>query len=155
MRHLQLFNVIIKQVFHKWTSIIQKLKTTVFDPMQNFMLNQPYSMYDFGWCHLEMMLESCLYLPEGWICLNQAWALLGIWINDRLVASMDHKHALCSSVIYQTFDFVHNGRKCFIWDKERKSLFHTSVPLTTVYSAPRVTNVGPFKASPANINTNT
>ena len=23
-------------------------------PMQNFMLNQPYSMYDFGWCNLEM-----------------------------------------------------------------------------------------------------
>ena len=22
-------------------------------------------------------VESCLYLPEGWICLNQAWALLG------------------------------------------------------------------------------
>ncbi len=21
-------------------------------------------------------VESCLYLPEGWICLNQAWALL-------------------------------------------------------------------------------
>ncbi len=24
-------------------------------------------------------VESCLYLLEGWICLNQAWALLGIW----------------------------------------------------------------------------
>ncbi len=22
-------------------------------------------------------VESCLHLPEGWICLNQAWALLG------------------------------------------------------------------------------
>ncbi len=42
-------------------------------------------MYDFGWYNLEMDawvnhemdVESCLYLPEGWICLNQAWALLG------------------------------------------------------------------------------
>ena len=23
-------------------------------------------------------IESCLFMPEGWICLNQAWALLGI-----------------------------------------------------------------------------
>ncbi len=29
---------------------------------------------------LKWMLESCLYLPEGWICLNQAWALLGYLI---------------------------------------------------------------------------
>ncbi len=27
-------------------------------------------------------VESCLFLPEGWICLNQAWALLGIMFND-------------------------------------------------------------------------
>ena len=24
---------------------------------------------------------SCLYLPEGWICRNQAWALLGLLFN--------------------------------------------------------------------------
>ncbi len=27
-------------------------------PMQNFMLNQPYSMNDFGWCNLEM--DACI-----------------------------------------------------------------------------------------------
>ncbi len=30
-------------------------------------------------------VESCLYLPEGWICLNQAWALLGLRNNGHNV----------------------------------------------------------------------
>ncbi len=32
----------------------RRVPTSFFFPMQNFMLNQPYSMYDFGWCNLEM-----------------------------------------------------------------------------------------------------
>ncbi len=38
--------------------VIRVLQAIGYDnfliPMQNFMLNQPYSMYDFGWCNLEM-----------------------------------------------------------------------------------------------------
>ncbi len=40
--------------------------------MQSLMLNQLYSMYDFGWCNLEMdAVESCLYLPES--SMSAAW----------------------------------------------------------------------------------
>ncbi len=38
-------------------------------PMQNFMLNQPYSMYDFGWCNLEM--DAWInHEMDTWVNLN-------------------------------------------------------------------------------------
>ncbi len=38
-------------------------------PMQNFMLNQPYSMYNFGWCNLEM--DAWInHEMDAWVNLN-------------------------------------------------------------------------------------
>ncbi len=38
-------------------------------PMQNFMLNQPYSMYDFGWCNLETDVWIN-HETDAWVNLN-------------------------------------------------------------------------------------
>ena len=60
-------------------------------------------MYEFGWYNLEMdawvnHVESCLYLPEDWICLNQAWALLGFLIHHKESANI-HNNKLTSSLL--------------------------------------------------------
>ncbi len=45
-------------------------------PMQNFMLNQPYSMYDFGW--------------EELIGIDRHWStLINIGINARILIGID------------------------------------------------------------------
>ncbi len=40
---------------HRMRDMEEKAGMALFcDPTQNFMFNQPYSMYDFGWCNHEM-----------------------------------------------------------------------------------------------------
>ncbi len=55
-----------------------------------------------GWT-FSMIAKSlglmCLFLPEGWICLNQAWALLGYFLNYHNTKINNSIHTLynCSS----------------------------------------------------------
>ncbi len=79
----------LKEIFNDEKSAI--LNTP---PMQNFIVESTiinfwiWLVQPWNGClshKARANVESCLYLPEGWICLNQAWALVGLVIVYQLI----------------------------------------------------------------------
>ncbi len=88
-------------------------------------------------------VESCLFLPEDWICLNQAWALLGYAAgNFALLRSWNRRYTCYRFSIYLKGSLHHiNPISKYLSNSNSLSCHHIPINTTKEIDGETVTGI--------------